>query len=249
MEKLKIALLEDNFDLLKDFKRELEDTGLVDILFFAQTGSEFIKKMESFSPDALLLDIDLAGESINGLYIASKYRLPVLFVSGKTNEFNTQLEDLDNNYDFPVMRLRKTRGQDLLLRTLKKFINEICSLQKSQTHRLKLLYLGWQNIPVDCIVFMTSDGETSNNKEIYFTDRVPDVLVNFSFKRLKDFGFDPEIFLRVNKQRVVNKNNIADYRQKEHKIVVKAMNNSKKEDQFTLEISEDYRPVFRKLFN
>jgi len=248
MNKLKVALLEDDTFLIKDIKLSLEETGLVDIVFYAQSSIEFYQKMEHNQPEALLLDIDLRGERVSGLDIAGKFKLPSLFISGKTREFNTELEDLDTNFDFTVMRLRKPLVQDALVKTLKKFVKEIRSLQKSQTMRLKLLSQGWQIIPNDCIVFMSSEGESSNNKEIYFSDRIPDVLVNFSFKRISDFGFDPDIFLRANKQRVVNRNNIANYRQKEHKILVKAINTSKKEEEFIIEISEDYRPAFRKLY-
>ena len=47
MIKLKVALLEDEEFLLKDLKRDLEDTGLVEITFYALSAKEFVQKMET----------------------------------------------------------------------------------------------------------------------------------------------------------------------------------------------------------
>lgn len=249
MTKLKVALLEDEEFLLKDLKSNLESTGLVEVVFYSLTAKGFIEKMEAYSrPEALLLDIDLRGESITGLDISVKYKLPTLFISGKTKDFNTELEDMDINFDFPVMRLRKPIANDALLNALKKFIKEIRSLQKIQTIKLNLLNLGTQVLPADSIVFMSSKGESSNNKEIFFTDQQPDVLANLTFKRIADFGFDPDTFLRVSKQVVVNKSHISRYISKEQILVVKAMNIKKELIEFKLAISEDYQPIFRKVF-
>ena len=80
--KFKVAILEDSKLLLKDLKQNLEATGLVEVVAWASSSDEFFTKLNDCRPEAVLMDIDLAGESITGIDIANKLQLPVLFVSG-----------------------------------------------------------------------------------------------------------------------------------------------------------------------
>jgi DNA-binding LytR/AlgR family response regulator len=246
MEKLKVAILEDEEFLLKDLKMNLEETGLVDIVFYALSAKDFNQKMEIHKPEALLLDIDLRGESVTGLDIAGRYKLPVLFISGKTNQFNTELEDLDTNFDFTVMRLRKPVAQDALVRTLKKFIKEIRSFEKASIVYLDLLNVGRVAIKIDSIVYITSKGETSNNKVIYFTDRNPEILIDFTADRMDEFGLDPEQFIEIHRSYWVNKNKIEELL-RDYTVRVTAQNTKGNLEKILLKVSEGRQSRVKKL--
>ncbi len=197
-------------------------------------------------PEALLLDIDLRGESVTGLDIAGRYKLPVLFISGKTREFNTELEDLDTNFDFTVMRLRKPVAQDALVKTLKKFIREIRSVEKASIVYLDLLNNGREAIKLDSIVFITSKGEISNNKVVYFTDRNPEILIDFTAERMDEFGLDSQQFIEIHRSYWVNRNKI-EALLPDYTIRVTAQNRQGKTEKFLLKVSENRQPLIRKL--
>ena len=82
MTKIKIALLEDNKEQLKERRQILIDTGLADVAVWATSSGDFLNKINQTAVDALVVDIDLGGDSMNGLEVAFKLKLPVLFVSG-----------------------------------------------------------------------------------------------------------------------------------------------------------------------
>lgn len=57
MDKLKIAILEDNEILLKERKRDIEDSDLAKVIIWSTNSSDFLKKINETKPDALFLDI------------------------------------------------------------------------------------------------------------------------------------------------------------------------------------------------
>ena len=98
--KLKVAILEDNPSLLKDHKQNLEATELVEVVAFATNSTDFLNNEKTSKADALLLDIDLGGgSSMNGLEVAYKLKLPVLFVSGHNAANLKEIEKLENEFD------------------------------------------------------------------------------------------------------------------------------------------------------
>lgn len=243
MTKLKVAILEDNPHLLKDLKESLEETALVAVVAYATSAVEFLDKVKTGNPEALLLDIDLGGDSMNGLDIAMKLKLPVLFVSGKTKDFNYGIEELNMNLSIPVHHISKPITAEKLKKILPKFINEINTINKA-----KFVYLDFKNskrnkVPVDTIVFIATDtggsGE-SNNKRIYFTNRKPETLYNFTLSRIEDKGFDKKQFIKIRSSHRVNADKILKYN-RNHKIEVEAMNESGKLEYMKLSVSVNYR--------
>jgi two-component SAPR family response regulator len=125
MSKLKVAILDDNKHLLKDLKLSLEETGLVEVIAWSVDSEEFIEKVEQAKPEALILDIDLGPAERNGIGVAHKLKLPVLFISGKTPEFLHGLEELNLNSTNTVEHISKPVSLEKLKKILPKFTNEI----------------------------------------------------------------------------------------------------------------------------
>lgn len=106
--KLKIAILEDNPSLLKDHKQNLEATDLCEVVAFATNSNDFLNNEKTNISDALLLDIDLGGgSSMNGLDVAFKLKLPVLFVSGHNAAYLKDIEKLETEFDLIVDHITK----------------------------------------------------------------------------------------------------------------------------------------------
>lgn len=241
--KLKVAILEDSKQLLKDLKQNLEETGLVEVVAWATNSDEFLEKVKQSYPDALLLDIDLGGDSMNGLDIANNLRLPVLFVSGKTENFYQGIADHNLNSEYTVQYITKPITIEKLKKILPKFINEIKALSKAETITLNLMDRGKKTIEVDSIVFLTSKGEESNNKIIYFNNSPPDILIDFSFSEMEDRGFMKTEFIKIHKQYRVNAKRIHEYL-RSHNISVSVRNKANQIEVMHLPVSENYRKLF-----
>lgn len=243
MSKLKVGILEDSPHLLKDLKESLEETTLVEVVAYASTSNEFLDKVNIAKPDALLLDIDLGGDSMNGLDIATKLKLPVLFVSGKTIEFNHGIEELNMNSAIPVQHISKPITSEKLKKILPKFINEINAINKA-----KYVYLDFgdskrNKISIDTIVFIETDtgnSGASNNKRIYFTDRKPEILYNFSLSKIEEKGFDKTQFIKIRSSHRVNADKIIRYTNN-HEIEVEVFKSVGKLELKKLPVSEDFR--------
>ena len=244
--KLKVALLEDDREILKALRSELEATGLVEVIFWAQNSAEFLQKIASYSPEAVILDIDLAGDSKTGLEVAQQVKLPVMFVSGKTRDFFSAIEEMNISMEFPVEHLTKPIWQDKLARLMPKFIDEINSYSQK-----RLVYLNFKEsrrnkISTTNIVYLCADkdfGSESNNKRIFFSDRKPEILNNFSFKSMVSAGFSMRQFVTTHKSFVVNADHIIRYVDSEHVVEVNAIADNGKMTKFVLPVSENYRKL------
>ncbi len=244
MTKLKVAILEDNAHLLKELKTNLEATGLVDVVAYARESDEFLNKVKAAKPEALIMDIDLGGDSMNGLDITNLLKLPTLFVSGKTGEYFKDIETIDGNENVPIKHITKPITLDKLNKILPKFLNEIKSIQKNSIS-LDFFEKGPYNIIEENIVYLSSKHEDSGNKEVYFMDRDPEVLIDFSFKKMPLKGFTEGLFVPINKQYVVNKNKILSYTN--NQIEIQVMKSGGLVSIIKLDVSEKYRPAIRLL--
>ena len=248
--KLRVALLEDNKLVLKDLKENLEKTGLVDVVAWGNTSEEFLSKVIVDRPEAVLLDIDLGGDSMNGIDIANKLRLPVLFVSGKTKEFIDGIEDLNINNQTAVEHITKPITIEKLNKILPKFINEIVTLNKKQFVYLDFEGSRRNKIPLDtvvCICAGKEDGTESNNKVIYFTDRKHEILIDFSFSKMEEKGFVKTQFITIHRSFRVSADKILKYESKTHEVKVEVFKSSGKSETKMLYVSETYRNKISRL--
>ncbi|MBK6731100.1 MAG: response regulator [Bacteroidetes bacterium] len=243
--KLKIAILEDNPSLLKDHKQNLEATDLCEVVAFATNSNDFLNNEKTNISDALLLDIDLGGgSSMNGLDVAFKLKLPVLFVSGHNAAYLKDIEKLETEFDLIVDHITKPFTEKEFLKKASKFLNEVLEAIES-----KFIVLDFEEdkhckIPIDTIVYLESDtgkSGASNNKRIYFTDKKPEVLIDFSFSKMSEKGFKKNKFLTVHRSFVVNEKHIKSYKKITHEIEVEIFTSTGKKELKYLKASENFK--------
>lgn len=247
---LKVAILEDSEVLLKDLKEMLEDTGLVEVVAYATSSGEFMDKVERTHPEALFLDIDLGGDSMNGLDLANRLKLPVIFVSGHTQTFNNRIEELNINLPIPVHQITKPITAEKLNKILNKFILDINAYNRTRYVHLDFEESKKNRISIDRIVYLETEtgiSGTSNNKKIYFSDRKPEKLFNFSFNKMEEMGFDASIFITIHKSYRVNVDRILKYINSSHEIVVEVLDPNGKRVTKNLPVSENYRKYVKKI--
>ncbi len=244
MSKLKVAILEDSPMLLKSLEEDLVETQLVEVIVRATNSTEFLEKINATKADALVLDIDLGGDSMTGLDIATNLKLPVLFVSGKTRDFYQGIEELNINSTIPVEHISKPITLDKLKKILPKFINEINAINQAKFIRLDFSDSKQNRIGIDTIVFIeteTGNSGASNNKRIYFTDRKPETLFNFSLTKMEDKGFDKTQFIQIRSSHRVNADKILRYNNNTHEIEVEVFKAICKTEIKKLPVSENFR--------
>jgi len=244
MSKLKVAILEDSPMLLKSLEEDLAETQLVEVVVRATNSNEFLEKINTTKADALVLDIDLGGDSMTGLDIATNLKLPVLFVSGKTRDYYQGIEELNINSTIPVEHISKPITLDKLKKILPKFINEINAINRAKFIRLDFSDSKQNKIAIDTIVFIeteTGNSGASNNKRIYFTDRNPETLFNFSLTKMEDKGFDKTQFIQIRSSHRVNADKIIRYNNSTHEIEVEVFKSIGKTEIKKLPVSENFR--------
>lgn len=244
MRKLKVAVLEDSKPLLKDLIQDLGDTKLVEVIAYATDSDSFLEKVQQTKPDALLLDIDLAGESMNGLDIANKLALPVLFLSGKTKDYFERMEELNINSHLPIEHITKPITLDKLNKILPKFIASVQTvLQKKE---ITLSFLGGEKSKIELahIVYISAEkehGSASQNKRVHFTNRKPETLVDIAFKDLVEKGLQKDTFITIHRAFLVNVNHIQEYNRKDNLISIEYFSAQGQMQQEWLPVSENYR--------
>lgn len=243
--KLKVGILEDNPSLLKDHKQNLEATELVEVVAFATNSTDFLSNEKTSKADALLLDIDLGGGSnMNGLEVAYKLKLPVLFVSGHNAANLKEIEKLESEFDLIVDHITKPFTEKEFLKKATKFLNEVLESIES-----KFIVLDFEEdkhckIPIDTIVYLESDtgkSGASNNKRIYFTNKKPQLLFDFSFSKMTEKGFSKNKFLTVHRSYVVNEKHIKSYKKSTHEIEVEVFTSTGKKELKRLKVSENFK--------
>jgi DNA-binding response OmpR family regulator len=243
--KLKVAILEDNPSLLKDHKQNLEATDLVEVVAFATTSTDFLTNEKTSKADALLLDIDLGGGSnMNGLEVAYKLKLPVLFVSAHNAANLKEIEKLESEFDLIVDHITKPFTEKEFIKKARKFLNEVIEEITSKYINLDFADSKKNKIVVDTIVYLCADkahGAESNNKIIYFTDRKPEILIDFTIAKMQEKGFSKHKFLEIIRGVVVNEKHIKPRKKGSREIEVEVINLNGKFETKILKTSENFR--------
>lgn len=198
-----VAILEDNETLLKDICTEVRDTELLEIIIHSTNSKDFLEAVRIKSPDCVLLDIRLSVESITGIDICNQIEKPTLFLSGETRDYYQNIEELNMKFAFPVMHLTKPITKEKLDKILPKFIKAF----KWGKH--DSIYLSINSIKTkvqfdDIAYIETVPNGKSNNKIIYFKNREPGQLKDFSLKKMAQAGFPEDQFIAISSARTVN---------------------------------------------
>lgn len=230
MSKLKAGILEDNKLLLKELKMNLEETGLVSVVVFGHDANDFVEKVRASDVDALVLDIDLIGDSMSGLDVASLLNKPVLFASGKTRDYINEIEHHNLNSDTPVEHVTKPVTLDKLRLILPKFIQRIEYHRRNTSISLDFSGAKNQLIQLDDIVFVETlegSGGKSGNKRIHFVNRKPEILIDKSFNELEALGLSKQRFIKPHRSFRVNPDKILHRDDSKSVLLLKAFDGMK----------------------
>lgn len=248
MSRLKAAVLEDSKLLLKELKADLEATGLVEVVAVSTNSEEFIEKVHLSDAEVLLLDIDLAGDTMTGLDVAAYMKMPVMFVSGKTPEYIRQIEDHNYSSNIPVAHITKPVSLERLKRVLPKFIQQVADYQRQVTIRLDFAGSKGNLVRLDDIVFVETEkgkGGESGNKVIHFRNRGPERLIDLTFQQLERAGLAKHKFITPHKSYRVNAVHMESLT-KSHTIQVTS-HNGKNLVSTHIPVSENFRPSVRSM--
>lgn len=250
MEKLKVAILEDNKALLKDLRDNIEDSKLAKVVICATNSEEFIEKVKIEKPEILFLDIDLGNESLSGIQVAHKLKLPTMFVSDNNQKNLKEIEKLKYQFDLQVGHISKPFSEEEFIKAAKIFIDEVTQYLSTQYVTLNFKGNGKEKIHINSISYIessTEDSSNSNNKKIFFINRKPEILCDFSFSKMSNYGFPENIFITTHKSFRVNVNHIIRYNDN-HTVVVEVINDDGKKEQIEIAVSENYRKSTKKSF-
>lgn len=246
MNKIKIAILEDDPDLLKDLKKDFEKSGLLEVIACATKSRDFIEKVKTANPDAIAVDIELSGDSMNGVDVANKLQLPTLWVSGNTRDYIDRIVELNLKPAVITEILNKPITDSKIKGILPKFVERVLDKKRKRTVPLKISGEGVIMLEINSIVYLTTGSESSGNREIYFNNRPPGILINYPLKKVEEWDTE-KTFLKITGSELVNKKNVAIYLPPAE-LEVHFIDKGGKEVKKRLHISEGFQPDVRKAF-
>jgi chemotaxis response regulator CheB len=203
MNKFKVAVLEDDQNFLKELVDNLRRTDLVEVIVKERGSSEFIESVRLKSPDALLLDIALVGDTLNGIDVANLLKLPVLFLSSHRRDYLEAIDNLKLLGTFPVEEIGKTPDTEKLKTILKTFIPRVRDYQK--TLKVKIKPKGEHEISINPrdVAFIESVKDKGNHY-IKFINRKPIETADTNFDWFRQNGFPEQNFYRFGKPYLIN---------------------------------------------
>jgi CheY-like chemotaxis protein len=223
MHQFKVALLDDNKDQLEKNKSLISSLNLLQIVSCCSNAEDFLKDVALTKPDILFLDLNLGDSYMTGMEVAFALQLPVMFISSNTPQYIKEMEVLKREFSICVDHLTKPFLDIEFQKTVRRFIEEVtffssrsyCYLDLASQKRTKI------NIKsIVCLVADKSKGSLSNNKQIYFTDRKPETLVDFSFTKMVEKGLLASDFITIHKSFRVHTLHIQHYLKKEEIVLV-----------------------------
>lgn len=255
MKKLQIAILEDNIELRHELESMFKNEGIANVIVSHHDASLFIADVKrNFELiDLLFVDIELEGQNKNGIDVALILKKPVVFASGILKEHLDGIESLNLDSSFPVEAILKPSTPDKLKKVISKISDEIEWVKNKEKLQKVKLKINDVLIEIDQsnVSFIESIPDNSNNKIIYFIDRPPAILHNFSFAKMLEKGFNQELFVKTHSSYRVNKKfiNERDCLLKPKKVNVSFMDKYGKVEQKEIPISENYYNAIKTLLS
>jgi len=191
----------------------------------------------------LFLDLNLGDSYMTGMEVAFDLKLPVLFVSSNTAQFVKEMEQLKRNYDLCVDHITKPFTDAELVKTAERFLKEVVFFSNQQHVHLDFGGSKRNKIDINTIVYLSADkanGAESNNKQIHFTHRKTESLIDFSFSKMEEKGLLKSQFITIHKSFRVNKNHIKCYDRKALEVEVEVFSATGKTITKRLPVSENY---------
>lgn len=243
MTPLKAALLDDNQEQLHLNQRYLEQTGLIQVVTACVSAQAFMQEVKQTCPEVLFLDLNLGDSYMTGMEVAYQLQLPVLFVSSNTSQYIVEMEELKRRHDLCIDHLTKPFTEADFCKTAQRFVTEIHFFASRNFVHLDFGGFKRNKIGINSIVYLAADkslGAESNNKQIYFTNRKSERLVDFSFTKMEEKGLLKSQFITIHKSFRVNKDHIKYYDKKEEMIEVDVYDTTGKIVSKRLPVSENY---------
>lgn len=240
---IRVAVLEDEKELLKEMVDNLRRTGLVEVVVFEQDSERFIEHVRKHQPELLILDIHLKGETTNGVHIAKILKLPAFFFSGARELHLHALDNLTWLKDFPpIGNFNKAPDADTLKTVLEKFIPRVREYQKCQKIKVKPIGCDERLISLSDVSFIVSN---RGNHNIYFENERPIIIADKTFEYFKQNGFSEDKFYLYGRSHLLNISR-ASYEDEMLQIPYKADNGEKRIER--INVAADKRKEVKKVF-
>lgn len=252
MSKLRIAVLEDDADMLDRLVRLLKSHPSVEVVASSNRTDVFEERVRSRAPQALLLDIEIHGDKSAGLLMARRFKLPVLFISGRTQEDLRQIEELKRaRWDMPIEPLTKPFDVDTLKRAIDHFIRVYDAMAKPPVVVLRDERGDSRPIRLAEIVLIRVPGSEKEpdkrsaeeiahskgqNREVLFTSDPPMIAANLTMERMKDFGFPNDSMIPISRSAYVNPDRVIKFN--EGHIVVEYIGRHGSREKGTMKVAE-----------
>lgn len=244
---MKLALLDDNPEQLAKNQKYLAHLP-VEVVTVGVEAKSFLQEVKLSKPDILVLDLNLGDSYMTGMEVAHELKLHVLFASSNTPQYIREMEQLKRNFAICVDHITKPFTESEFQKTFSRFLQEVQFFSNQNHVHLDLGKQKRSKIAVDSIVYLVSDkagGSESNNKQIHFTNRKSESLIDFSFSKMEEKGLLKSQFITIHKSFRVNVNHIKHYNKKEETIEVEIFNALGKLETKKLPVSENYQSAVK----
>ena len=248
----RIALLEDNSKLLERLAEYILKIQNVEIVLKSKNSDDFFEKLTTCYPDILVTDLDLGNDSLTGMEVAQELKIPVFFASVNTADYVENMEHLKRDAEICIDHITKPFNEEQFIKSFKRFLKEVELFSNFQYVYLDFNKTKRNKILIDDIVYLCADkqqGSESNNKQIHFTNRKPENLIDFSFSKMEEKGLLSTQFVTIHKSFRVNKKYINKYHPKTQEIEIKVFDSSGNTKSSKLPVSENYQGIIKKLVN
>ena len=247
----KIALLEDNSKQLEKLAGYLEKIPNAQPVLKSSNSEDFFDQLKTATPDILIADLDLGNDSMSGMEVATELKIPVFFASINTADYIEDLEDLKRDAEICVDHITKPFTEEQFVKSFKRFLKEVDLFSNLDYVHLDFNKTKRNKILIDDIVYLCADkreGSESNNKQIHFIQRKPENLVDFSFSKMEEKGFQKSQFVTVHKSFRVNRKYINCYHRETSTIEISVFDEVGMTKCHHLPVSENYQNDIKKNF-
>ena len=225
----RIALLEDNSKLLERLAEYILKIQNIEIVLKSKNSDDFFEQLKTCYPDILVTDLDLGNDSLTGMEVAQELKIPVFFASVNTADYVENMEHLKRDAEICIDHITKPFTEEQFIKSFKRFLKEVELFSNFQYVYLDFNKTKRNKILIDDIVYLCADkqqGSESNNKQIHFTNRKPENLIDFSFSKMEEKGLLSTQFVTIHKSFRVNKKYIYKYHPKTQEIEIKVFDSS-----------------------
>lgn len=211
MNKIRIALADDTLRILNRFSQLLQEIPCVEVAFTATSYDNFFDQYEKDrNIDALILDIEMDSPKA-GLLIAEEVCKPVLFTSSFADKHLNKIVELEEKTGISQpMPKELVTDPEKFRKMILRFCENVSRLKKGNGEmKLKTASGVFKTINVNDIVLICAEKDADNDKIVYFTEDEPITLPRTSFAKIAEWNEQyNQLFQRIHKQYVVNKNRI-----------------------------------------